>query len=417
MLKKGTRNPRVSLLGQGQFGKVYRVDGPISMTTEHQKYSFNKGASKASSGVVPRSITYGAVAVKILKKPAGPGSNSSDAEHAEEDYYREMAILKDLGHPNVLRILLINRHTHLQSRSAKALWKMAAYRATAKSSSSTSSSPILVIELCDASLEDALHLAPPLPLWRRVEFALDFIRGLEYLHGRGIVHRDLKPANLLINGCFDDEEVFGTKNKGLPLSTSWSCRRRAKSDIVKYIGRVELADFGLAKPVDTSRSRNRRRKAGKQGPETIIMSGETGSYRFMAPENFLHKQEAKHAAAGDIFSFAMICFWLLEGIPPMMHLSGEEAIHEMAINKMRPTFRDPNSPVHKHIVPIVKACWKEDFTKRPSASEVVQMLERVVNDPESCAARPEKEKQAGEKALAKWAENPPAGALECCTLQ
>ena len=80
MLKEGTRNPRVSLLGQGQFGKVYRVDGPISMTIEQQKYSFHKGASKASSGVVPRSITYGAVAVKILKKPTGPGSNSSDGD-------------------------------------------------------------------------------------------------------------------------------------------------------------------------------------------------------------------------------------------------------------------------------------------------------------------------------------------------
>ena len=53
------------------------------------------------------------------------------------------------------------------------------------------------------SLADAFQLSLYVPsLRRRVEIALDFARGMAYLHSRRmpIVHRDLKPANLMISG-------------------------------------------------------------------------------------------------------------------------------------------------------------------------------------------------------------------------
>ncbi len=37
-----------------------------------------------------------------------------------------------------------------------------------------------------------------IPLRERVELALKFVRGLEYLHRKGIVHLDVKPGNLLL---------------------------------------------------------------------------------------------------------------------------------------------------------------------------------------------------------------------------
>ena len=46
----------------------------------------------------------------------------------------------------------------------------------------------------------------------QVEIALDFARGLAYLHSRRqpIVHRDLKPANLMISGNLnaDAEQLY-----------------------------------------------------------------------------------------------------------------------------------------------------------------------------------------------------------------
>ena len=55
-----------------------------------------------------------------------------------------------------------------------------------------------------------LPLPPPACL--QVEIALDFARGMAYLHSRRqpIVHRDLKPANLMIAGNLhaDTEQLY-----------------------------------------------------------------------------------------------------------------------------------------------------------------------------------------------------------------
>ena len=158
-------------------------------------------------------------------------------------------------------------------------------------------------------------------------------------------------------------------------------------------------------------------KKQKADDEKVVWSGETGSYRFMAPENFMHEQVAEHAAAGDIFSFAMIAFWLLEGTPPMMHMQGEDAIREISLKKMRPTFRDPSLPIHKLVVPIVKACWRHEPARRPSAAELVRMLEEVVEDP--VAARPERERAAAAAAFERWTAGDAGapGCLACCSVQ
>ena len=45
------------------------------------------------------------------------------------------------------------------------------------------------------------------------------------------------------------------------------------------------------------------------------MTGETGSYRYMAPEVFRHEIYNEKV---DVYAFAMIFYELLEGIPPFM---------------------------------------------------------------------------------------------------
>ncbi|KAL5076445.1 hypothetical protein RYX36_015429 [Vicia faba] len=68
-----------------------------------------------------------------------------------------------------------------------------------------------------------------------IGFALDIARAMECLHSHGIIHRDLKPDNLLLT---EDH------------------------------GSVKLADFGLA----------------REESLTEMMTAETGTYRWMAPE-------------------------------------------------------------------------------------------------------------------------------------
>lgn len=72
---------------------------------------------------------------------------------------------------------------------------------------------VVITELMACSLADAFQRTFYAPSPRRmVEIALDFARGMAYLHSRRqpIVHRDLKPANLMIAGNLnaDVERLF-----------------------------------------------------------------------------------------------------------------------------------------------------------------------------------------------------------------
>ncbi|PPR95662.1 hypothetical protein GOBAR_AA25007 [Gossypium barbadense] len=97
-----------------------------------------------------------------------------------------------------------------------------------------------------------------------VSFALDIARGMAYLHNEPnvIIHRDLKPRNvLLVNSSADH---------------------------------LKVGDFGLSKLIKVQNCH-----------DVYKMTGETGSYRYMAPEVFKHRKYDKKV---DVFSFAMILY-------------------------------------------------------------------------------------------------------------
>jgi serine/threonine protein kinase len=72
-------------------------------------------------------------------------------------------------------------------------------------------------------------------------------------------------------------------------------------------------------------------------------AGETGSYRYMAPEVFLHEP---YNANVDVYSFAMICFQLFEGAAPFEGVDAFLAAQQAALHNLRPQFSPlpPNTP-------------------------------------------------------------------------
>lgn len=64
--------------------------------------------------------------------------------------------------------------------------------------------------------------------------------------------------------------------------------------------------------------------------EEYKMTGETGSYRYMAPEVFRHESYNEKV---DIYAFAMIFYQLLEGVPPFVDFDPVSAAHHAALGQ------------------------------------------------------------------------------------
>jgi len=104
-----------------------------------------------------------------LKKIFDAFQNSTDAQRT----YREISILAQLDHPNIVRLDRV-----LRARNNRDLY--------------------VAFEFMEADLHSlvgegvlqALHLK---------FIAFQILKGLQYLHSAQLLHRDLKPSNLLIN--------------------------------------------------------------------------------------------------------------------------------------------------------------------------------------------------------------------------
>ena len=263
------------------------------------------------------------VAVKVLKKM------DLTNETSVRELRTELAVCKTAHHPNVVQFL----------------------------GAVTAQEPCMIVtELMKGSVAETFRecmLNPnrPLTMRKAEEICLDICRGMAYLHGhrpRAIIHRDLKPENLL----FTVSEKVKVGDFGLSKTLS------AKLNAPYRTGSMDNVD---AHNVDSAVHN-----------EPYKMTGETGSYRYMAPEVY------KHEAYGpkvDVYAFAMIAYQAFTNLQPFMDKEGILAARAAAQGS-RPKF--PKNCVPEPIREIIRNCWHSDFRQRPTFEAVIERLEPLV---------------------------------------
>ncbi|KEH27604.1 ACT-like tyrosine kinase family protein [Medicago truncatula] len=175
------------------------------------------------------------------------------------------------------------------------------------------------------SLYDFLHRQKGVfKLPSLLKVAIDVSKGMNYLHQNNIIHRDLKTANLLM----DENEL------------------------------VKVADFGVAR-VQT---------------QSGVMTAETGTYRWMAPEVIEHKPYDQKA---DVFSFGIALWELLTGELPYSYLTPLQAAVGVVQKGLRPTI--PKN-THPRISELLQRCWQQDPKERPAFSEIIEILQHIAKE-------------------------------------
>ncbi|MEO8500769.1 MAG: protein kinase, partial [Vicinamibacteria bacterium] len=157
---------------------------------------------------------------------------------------------------------------------------------------------------------------------------------LDYAHSAGVIHRDVKPQNVLL----DDS------------------------------GRVYLADFGIAKMVEST----------AQMTQTGMI---TGTPQYMAPEQALGKSIDKSI---DIYALGIVAYELFTGRVPF---SADTPVAVLMKQASEPMPLPPANEVQEEVTrAILRATAKDPAARWPSASAFARAISNAVTSTDSTAA-------------------------------
>ena len=233
-------------------------------------------------------------------------------EVAQAEFRLELKIMQQLHHPHIVQFL-----------------------GTTVSDDGLTS--IVSEYMSGGSLETLFRNDEIFPLKLSTKMALDCARGMAYLHGRSplpVIHRDLKPGNLML-----------TANRTL-----------------------KIGDFGLSKTLSV------RNKLPQEMSQAFNMTGETGSYRYMAPEVFRHEF---YGPAVDVYAASMIYYQLFSFQQPFAGRNPVDACRAASLENLRPPIREGYMP--PELAALVARMWDPLVKKRPSFLEIIAELEPMVD--------------------------------------
>jgi tRNA A-37 threonylcarbamoyl transferase component Bud32/biopolymer transport protein ExbD/capsular polysaccharide biosynthesis protein len=240
------------------------------------------------------------VALKILPPAIGQSAEFSNR------FTREAKALAKLNHPGIVTL-----HEFGQASSAQALY-------------------FILMEFVDgvnlAQLMKTGRISPR----EALAIVPQICDALQFAHDQGIVHRDIKPENILLD----------------------------------RLGRVKVADFGIAKVVAAATEDHGhecpRPLGGGDIPVPTLSGKIIGTPQYMAPEQIDHPSEVDHRA--DIYALGVVFYQMLTG-----ELPGRE-------------FQAPSKKVHIDVrldEIVMRAMEKQPELRYQTAHELRTMVDGI----------------------------------------
>jgi serine/threonine protein kinase len=202
--------------------------------------------------------------------------------------------------------------------------------------------PVLVMEYVPGqSLHD--RLKRPVTPAEAARLVAVLARAVQAAHTAGIVHRDLKPANVLLAAPVPGNA--GTVLGGFP----------------------KVSDFGLARLVES--------ETGQTLSGAVL-----GTPSYMAPEQARGSREVGPPA--DVWALGVILFQSLTGKLPFAGDSILETLERIKAERV-PALAELAPGVPANLAAICSRCLEKEAARRPSAAELAEMLEGLVDVPQA----------------------------------
>eukprot|EP01090_Pellita_catalonica_P007915 TRINITY_DN1852_c0_g1_i1.p1 TRINITY_DN1852_c0_g1~~TRINITY_DN1852_c0_g1_i1.p1 ORF type:complete len:465 (+),score=51.62 TRINITY_DN1852_c0_g1_i1:137-1396(+) len=216
--------------------------------------------------------------------------------------------------------------------------------------------------------------------WKqRIMMVRGLAESLAYLHRLGFVHNDIKPATVFVDrsnrcssapwlylGAFDKLGVSQETEKKLCLQENVEEQEEREDTDASADGGIATLSRRLVLNLRGSGGGRMPQRAGSTFP------------MWMAPEKF--GMEGPFGASADIFSLGIFLWFCLPGhesYPPQMHpevTSIDDLVELRVKQEQRPQLPQASSHFFQPYITIMKNCWQQSPTQRPTANTVVHQL-------------------------------------------
>ncbi|KAF6164620.1 hypothetical protein GIB67_032848 [Kingdonia uniflora] len=170
---------------------------------------------------------------------------------------------------------------------------------------------------------------------KALRYSLDIARGMNYLHEckpDPIIHCDLRPKNVLLDSG----------------------------------GQLKVLGFGLIKLSRISPDKAKISRAG-----TLVDDPNF----YTAPEVF---RDEIFDRSSDVFSFGLILYEMVEGVPPFHPKSPEDVVKMICLEGLRPPFKIKSKSYPQDLKELIEECWDVQPVVRPTFSEIIIRLDKIV---------------------------------------